>query len=133
MAAWAHYLEGSEDSINHAYNLCLEMDAGVLKDLTRSQATKRGFSLHQKRERRGPYSISRQHVLGLTKKEQEVLSLLVTGTSNQDMATELTRSRRTIENHVSSLLAKFNVKSRTDVILRVQNEPWLLPADDRTI
>jgi len=31
-----------------------------------------------------------------------------------------------VENHVSSILGKFNAKNRTEIILRVHNEPWLI-------
>jgi len=76
-------------------------------------------------ERRGPYRAARQHPLGLTGKEQEVLKFIVVGASNQDIAASLCRSHRTVENHVSSILSKLNVTNRMEAMLRVQNEPWL--------
>jgi DNA-binding NarL/FixJ family response regulator len=76
--------------------------------------------------RRGPYTKTRQHPIGLTAKEQQVMALLITGSTNQDIAKNLSRSQRTIENHVSSILSKLNVESRIEAMLRVQNEPWLL-------
>nr|WP_136252323.1 AAA family ATPase [Ningiella ruwaisensis] len=77
------------------------------------------------KEKRGPYAKSRQHPIGLTAKEQAVLKLIVAGNSNQEIANALSRSQRTIENHVSSILAKMQVENRVEVMLRVQNEPWL--------
>ncbi|WP_339718926.1 AAA family ATPase [uncultured Paraglaciecola sp.] len=77
------------------------------------------------KSRRGPYAKTRQHPIGLTNKEQQVLKLLVTGASNQQIAESLSRSNRTIENHVSSILSKLNVDNRVEAMLRVQNEPWL--------
>ncbi|MFT6991180.1 MAG: DNA-binding CsgD family transcriptional regulator/tetratricopeptide (TPR) repeat protein [Paraglaciecola sp.] len=75
--------------------------------------------------RRGPYVKTRQHPIGLTNKEQQVLKLLVTGASNHEIAEALSRSNRTIEHHVSSILSKLNVDNRVEAMLRVQNEPWL--------
>lgn len=75
---------------------------------------------------RGPYAAARSHPLGLTAREQEVLALLAKGGSNQDISAKLSRSRRTVEHHVSSLLAKLNAATRVEAMLRVQNEPWLI-------
>ena len=65
--------------------------------------------------------------LGLTKKEIEILRLLATGASNKEISTAFSRSPRTIEHHVSHILAKMNVPNRMEALLRIQNEPWLVP------
>ena len=52
---------------------------------------------------------------------------MLDGVSNSKIAESLSRSQRTIEHHVSSILKKMNVSSRMDAMLRVQNEPWLTP------
>ncbi|MEQ9315717.1 MAG: LuxR C-terminal-related transcriptional regulator, partial [Henriciella sp.] len=77
------------------------------------------------RKRRGPYKSSRNHPLGLTKREQEVLGLLLTGATNKEISDALSRSQRTVEHHVSSVLSKLNVNSRMEAMLRAQNEPWI--------
>ena len=79
---------------------------------------------------RGPYKSSRNHPYGLTAKEQTVLRLLVEGNSNAAIAETLSRSRRTIENHVSSILSKLQAKDRVEVLLRSQSEPWIVLAED---
>jgi NarL family two-component system response regulator LiaR len=50
----------------------------------------------------------------LTEREREVLTLIVAGLSNPDMAGRLQVSRFTIKNHVSSILSKLGVASRTE-------------------
>ncbi|MEP2679364.1 LuxR C-terminal-related transcriptional regulator [Tateyamaria sp.] len=75
---------------------------------------------------RGPYRATRQHPYGLTKKEQVVLGLITEGESNAQIAEHLSRSQRTIENHVSSILSKLRCKNRLEVVLRVQREGWIL-------
>ena len=80
--------------------------------------------------KRGPYEATRQHPVGLTSKEQEVLKHMVDGASNLDIAEQLSRSKRTIENHVASILSKLHVTNRMEAMLRVQNEPWLAAKPD---
>ena len=50
---------------------------------------------------------------GLTAREIEVLRLLVEGRSNPQIADALFISRKTASNHVTSILAKLGVESRT--------------------
>lgn len=76
---------------------------------------------------RGPYSAAREHPYDLTAKEQTVLAMMADGKSNAIIADQLSRSRRTIENHVSSILSKLNCKNRLEAALRAQSEPWILP------
>ena len=52
---------------------------------------------------------------GLTTTEQRVAELVAEGCSNPDIAARMFLSRRTVETHVSSILAKLQVTSRRDV------------------
>ena len=53
----------------------------------------------------------------LTPAELRVLSLLLLGRSNGLIAEQLFLSRRTIESHVSSLLAKTGCRNRSELML----------------
>ncbi len=52
----------------------------------------------------------------LTEREMDVLKLLVDGLTNPQIADKLVVSRSTIKFHVSSILAKLNVSSRTEAV-----------------
>src|SRR5258708_8177119 len=58
----------------------------------------------------------------LTRREEEVLSGLMKSLANKEIAATLNLSERTIKFHVSSLLAKFNVRGRME-LLREASRP----------
>ena len=53
----------------------------------------------------------------LSRRENEVLELLLENLSNKEIAVRLHVSLRTVKFHVSNLLAKYGVRGRTDLLL----------------
>lgn len=54
----------------------------------------------------------------LTPRELEILHGLVAGHSDKRIATELGIARRTVSQHVSSILVKLNVANRTEAVAK---------------
>jgi DNA-binding CsgD family transcriptional regulator len=65
---------------------------------------------------RGPRPATRSHPAGLTRREAEVLALLRDGLTNSDIAGRLFLSSRTVDHHVSSILAKLGVSTRAEAV-----------------
>jgi DNA-binding CsgD family transcriptional regulator/tetratricopeptide (TPR) repeat protein len=63
----------------------------------------------------GPRAAARSNCFGLTARELEIAAHLAQGLSNPEIAERLSRSERTVEHHVSTVLAKLGAKKRTDV------------------
>jgi DNA-binding CsgD family transcriptional regulator len=66
--------------------------------------------------------------LGLTARELEVLGLLVDGRSNQEIATRLVVTPRTVAAHVEHVLHKLDAPSRTLAAVRAEREGCYVPA-----
>ncbi len=54
---------------------------------------------------------------GLTAREREVLSLIVAGASNREIAGTLYISERTVKNHITHILSQLNVRDRTQAAM----------------
>lgn len=62
---------------------------------------------------RGPNHATRSAPAGLTVRQQEVLALLSEGLANHEISRRLFISERTVDHHVSAVLSKIGVPSRT--------------------
>ena len=85
----------------------LELDA-ARRVFTRLGAAPDAARVDSLAKRGGP---RRPH--GLTPRELEVLRLVAAGKTNKTIASELFLSEKTVDRHVSSILVKLNVSSRT--------------------
>ena len=67
----------------------------------------------------------RRYSVDLTERESEVLALIAKGSSNAEIAAELGTSVKTVQNHVSRLLTKLQVRDRTQAAFRARG--WSPP------
>jgi DNA-binding CsgD family transcriptional regulator len=65
---------------------------------------------------RGPRPTTQANPYGLTNRQLEILLLLAEGLRNPEIADRLSTTPKTIEHHVSDVLAKLNVRSRAEAV-----------------
>jgi DNA-binding CsgD family transcriptional regulator len=102
---------GARTHFTDAFSLYERLGAGW--DLARTQALFRRYGI-----RRGPHNRHRRSDRGwesLTPTELKVVDLVAQGMSNPGIAAHLFLSRRTVQTHVSHILAKLDLHSRIDI------------------
>ena len=65
----------------------------------------------------------------LSRREMEVLACVAQGDSNKEIAVRLGLSQQTVKNHISSVLRKLAVNSRTQAVLRAARRGWITLED----
>ena len=61
----------------------------------------------------------------LSDREMEVLTCVVKGMSNKEIASALGISHQTVKNHVTSILRKFGVEDRTQAVVYALKRGWV--------
>jgi DNA-binding NarL/FixJ family response regulator len=80
---------------------------------------------------RGQRPSTRANQAGLTSREVEVLLLLAEGLSNAQIASRLSTSVKTVVHHVSAILAKLQVRSRTQAVVAATTMGMLSPVSPK--
>jgi DNA-binding CsgD family transcriptional regulator/tetratricopeptide (TPR) repeat protein len=118
-------INGARMRFTDAFSLYTTLGADW--DLARTQATFRTYGI-----RRGPHVRHRRSDHGwesLTPAEEKVVGLVARGMSNPQIAAHLFLSRRTVQTHVSHILAKLNLRSRIDIAREASRRDGLPNAD----
>jgi DNA-binding CsgD family transcriptional regulator len=76
-----------------------------------------------RRAPRKPRSSTRENPFGLTGRQVEILRLLVDDLSNAEIAARLHISLKTVDHHVSAVLAKLDVHSREEAAALARQHP----------
>jgi ATP/maltotriose-dependent transcriptional regulator MalT len=104
--------DGPEEALRESLTILEQLGAGPLAAIVRQRL--RGLGAHG--IPRGPRASTRENPAGLTSREVQVLTLLVHGHTNTELAHRLHVSAKTVEHHVSSILEKLEVHSRTEAV-----------------
>ncbi len=76
---------------------------------------------------RGARASTQGHPAGLTRAEQQVLTLMAQELRNAEIAERIHRSVRTVDHHVAAVLAKLGVDSRQAAVQQARREGWVGP------
>jgi DNA-binding CsgD family transcriptional regulator len=107
-AALALFDSGTEAGLRAALARFESLGADAAAQATRREMRRRGV----RSVPAGARASTRSHPLGLTRREGEVLELICSGHSNAEIAARLYISAKTVDHHVSAVLAKLGVPSR---------------------
>jgi DNA-binding CsgD family transcriptional regulator len=107
-------LDGDEAAQRLALAIFERLNATPAIDITRRRLHERGARGFP----RGPSPLTRANPQKLTNRQLEVLPLLADGLTNAEIAERLSTSPRTVEHHVSAVLAKLNARSRAEAVRR---------------
>jgi DNA-binding CsgD family transcriptional regulator len=105
-------LNGTEAEQREALTIFEQLGAGPAGAMLR----KRMRELGVRGVPRGSRTSTRSNPLGLTKREAEILALLSEGLRNSAIAKRLFVSPKTVDHHVSAVLAKLGVPSRAEAV-----------------
>ncbi|WP_281173595.1 helix-turn-helix transcriptional regulator [Actinokineospora inagensis] len=102
-------LDSDQDAfLRQAFTIFTELGASAAVMLTRRALRRLGARAIPA----GPRTATRAHPLGLTRREHEVLGLLAEGHTNAQIGGHLCISAKTVDHHVSAILAKLGVPDR---------------------
>jgi DNA-binding CsgD family transcriptional regulator len=108
-AAMALLDSQDEDALREALQILTGLRAAAVTRIARKKMRALGIRSIPA----GPRTATREHPLGLTRREHEVLDLIVDGRTNAEIAGQLFISAKTVDHHVSAVLAKLGAPSRS--------------------
>jgi DNA-binding CsgD family transcriptional regulator/tetratricopeptide (TPR) repeat protein len=107
-AALALLGSSAEEDLREAFRLLTGLGATATAGVARRRMRELGIRSIPA----GPRSATREHPLGLTRREREVLDLICAGCTNAEIAGRLFISAKTVDHHVSAVLGKLGAPTR---------------------
>ena len=101
-----------DEALRAALATCEQLDARASAAAVRRRMKEAGVQAIP----RGPRPATRSAPAGLTAREQEVLALLSQGLPDKEISRTLVISERTVHHHVSAVLSKIGVTSRSAAV-----------------
>jgi predicted ATPase/DNA-binding CsgD family transcriptional regulator len=105
-------LDGDKDAIYRSLEEFDKLGATAIANHVRTMIRERVGRVAP----RGPRASTKANPGGLTMREMDVLRCIDLGESNSGIATRLFVSAKTVDHHVSSILAKLNARTRTEAV-----------------
>jgi DNA-binding CsgD family transcriptional regulator/tetratricopeptide (TPR) repeat protein len=114
-------MHAGDDGLIAAANILTKLEATPAVHRLRQLARK----LKIQGVKRGHYGSAASNSFHLTAREIAILQFVAKGLSDGEIAEKVARSKRTIQNHVGSLLSKVGVKNRLSLVSVVQRSGLL--------
>jgi DNA-binding CsgD family transcriptional regulator len=105
-------LDGDEAALREGLAIFERLGAAPAVEITRQRLRASGV----RGLPRGPRPSTHANPHGLTSRQLEILLLLAEGLHNAEIADRLSTTPKTIEHHVSAVLAKLSVRSRAEAV-----------------
>jgi DNA-binding CsgD family transcriptional regulator/KaiC/GvpD/RAD55 family RecA-like ATPase len=102
--------DGDEECKRKALTILESLAASATIKLLKQQMRESGI----KKIPKGPRQSTKQNPAGLTGRQIDVLKLLTKGLPNSEIAKKLFISTKTVDHHISAILSKLNLHSRTE-------------------
>ncbi len=114
--------EGDADAVVEALQILDRLGAVAVQERVRAAACERGLDVCAPLR---PRASTRANPAGLTRRQLDVLRLLNDGLSNAEIGARLFISPKTVDHHVSAILARLEVATRGEAAARARDAGWL--------